>query len=63
MKITIRTVMIVTFKSHDEKHNRVAVETIFGVVDAFPPKDESGERLMERLSGMVELAQHELKPS
>ena len=56
MKITISTTVI-TFEPHGKKHNRLAVKTLAGVLDCFPPKDESGERLMERLAGMVELAQ------
>jgi hypothetical protein len=56
MKITISTTVI-TFEPHDDLHNRLAVITLAGVLDAFPPKNESGERLMERLAGMVELAQ------
>jgi len=56
MKITISTTVI-TFEPHDEKHNRLAVKTLAGVLDCFPPKDESGERLMTRLAGMVALAQ------
>ena len=56
MKFTIGTTVI-TFEPHDEKHNRLAVKTLAGVLDCFPPKDESGERLFTRLAGMVELAQ------
>ena len=56
MKITISTT-IITFEPFDDTHNRLAVKTLAGVLDCFPPKDESGERLMTRLAGMVELAQ------
>jgi len=56
MKITINTTVI-SFEPFDKDHNRLAVTTMAGVIDAFPTKDESGERLMHRLSGLVEVAQ------
>lgn len=60
MKITISTTVI-TFESFDDTHHRMAVETIAGVTDAFPPKDESADRTMHRLAGMIGFAQHQVK--
>jgi len=60
VKITISTTVI-TFESFDDTLNRMAVETIAGVVDAFPPKKESADRTMHRLAGLVDLAQHKVK--
>ncbi len=60
MKITISTT-IITFESADKDHNRMAVETIAGVVDAFPPKDEDADRTMHRLAGLVDFSQHQVK--
>jgi len=60
MKITISTTVI-SFESFDKDHHRMAVETIAGVVDAFPPKDESADRTMHRLWGLVQFSQHQVK--
>ena len=53
MKITINTTVI-SFEPFDKDHNRLAVTTMAGGIDAFPTKDESGERLMHGLSVWVE---------
>lgn len=60
MKITIGTTVI-TFEKQNKDHNRLAVTTIAGVLDSFPPVDEPGSVLMERLAGLVEMSHHKRK--